>query len=305
MGGRKGMNIVECKGLNKVFGKYKALKELTFNIDENKITGLIGKNGAGKTTLLRLIAGFTKATSGDIKVFSENPFNSINVSSKMIFIDDNMALPQGLSLMETLIGVSNFYENWNMELAKGLFNYFDFKPEQRHNRLSKGMKSTFNMILGIAARCELTIFDEPTTGMDAGVRKDFYRALLKDYVIHPRTIIISSHHLNEIEDILEDILLIKDGEKCLQLPVVELKELAIELKGKTNQIDEVIKNKEIFHREDFGRGNTKVVVKNEFEEVELYNMSSLDIEVSPVEADDICIYLTSRDKGGIDDVFNR
>ena len=127
----------------------------------------------------------------------------------MIFIDDNMALPSALSLIEILECAGRFYKNWDMRLAIKMFDYFSLNPNQGHASLSKGMKSTFNMIIGISAHCPLTIFDEPTTGMDSAVRKDFYKALLKDYVEIPRTIIISSHHLNEIEDIIEDVLLIK------------------------------------------------------------------------------------------------
>lgn len=211
------MNVVECNELIKIYGNSKALNNLSFTIEENKITGLIGRNGAGKTTLLKIIAGFLKQTSGDVKVFSENPFNSIKVSSNMIFIDDNMTLPETLNLTETLEAISGFYRNWDMELAKGLFNYFSLDPKQHYRSLSKGMKSTFNIIIGISCRSPLTIFDEPTTGMDAAVRKDFYRALLKDYIEVPRTIILSSHLLNEIEDILEEVLLIKEGEKLFQM----------------------------------------------------------------------------------------
>ncbi|MGO4886675.1 ABC transporter ATP-binding protein [Anaerobacillus sp. MEB173] len=204
--------MIECNELTKTYGGKKALNNLSFMIEENKITGIIGRNGAGKTTLLKIIAGFLRETSGEIKVFSEKPFNSLTVSANMIFVDDQMSLPTTLSLQEILEVAATFYKNWDMELAQRLFDYFSFHRDQRHSSLSKGMKSTFNMILGLSARCPLTIFDEPTTGMDAAVRADFYRALLKDYIAYPRTILISSHHLDEIEDLLEDVLLIKEGE---------------------------------------------------------------------------------------------
>lgn len=299
------MKVIECNGLTKAYGSLKALNELSFAIEENKITGLIGRNGAGKTTLLKIMAGFFRKTSGEIKVFGENPFNSIKVSKHMIFVDDNMALPVSLNLIDILESAGTFYDNWEMGLAKGLLDYFSLNPKQSHDGLSKGMKSTFNMILGIAARCPLTILDEPTTGMDAAVRKDFYRALLKDYVKYPRTIILSSHLLNEIEHVLEDVLLIKNGEKRLHMPIEDLKELAIGLRGKASIVEQFIENKEIFHLESLGKDTKYVVVKNDFTESSLQNMKMAGVEISPVTADDICVYLTAKHKGGIDDVFDR
>jgi ABC-2 type transport system ATP-binding protein len=297
------MSVIECKGVTKVYGKAKALNNLSFTIKENKITGLIGRNGAGKTTLLKIIAGFLKETSGEIKVFSEKPFNNLTVSSNVIFVNDQMNLPTALNLQEILDVAASFYEKWDSELADRLFDYFSFNQRQHYNDLSKGMKSTFNMILGLSARCPLTIFDEPTTGMDTAVRKDFYRALIKDYIACPRTIIISSHHLNEIEDLLEDILLIKDGKEHLHMPIEELKEWAIGLQGKPTVVDKWVKNKEVFHTKSMGPDCSYIAVRNDFSESEFQKAKAAGVEILPVTSSDLCVYLTSKTKGGIDDVF--
>ncbi|MBU8879953.1 ABC transporter ATP-binding protein [Bacillus sp. FJAT-29790] len=298
------MKVIECKDLTKAYMRRNVLNNLSFSIEENKITGLIGRNGAGKTTLLKIIAGFIKQTSGDINVFSEKPFNSLNVSANSIFVDDQMGFPPALQLRELLEVAGSFYPNWDGELAKRLFDYFSFDPLHYHNRLSKGKTSTFNMIIGLAARCPLTIFDEPTTGMDAAVRKDFYRALLKDYIAHPRTIIISSHHLDEIEDLLEDILLIKDGKKHLHMPMEELKEWAIGIKGPSKAVHEWIDEKETFYENYVGADTMYAVVKNDFSESLLQEASHLGLEISSVRPSNLCVYLTNELKGGIDDVFN-
>ncbi|WML42401.1 ABC transporter ATP-binding protein [Neobacillus sp. PS3-40] len=297
------MNVIECNGLTKVYGKTKALNNLTFKIEENKITGLIGRNGVGKTTLLKIISGHVKETSGVINVFSEKPFNNLMVSANLIFIHDQMDFSSFLCLREIVEEAATFYKNWDRVLANRLFEYFSFNPMQHYSSLSKGMKSTFTIILGISARCKLTIFDEPTTGMDAAIRKDFYRALLKDYIAFPRTIIISSHHLNEIEDLLEDILLIKDGKELLHLPVTDLLEWAIGLQGKTTIINEWTKNREVFYTKCIGADHSYVVVKNDFSEADLKNIHVAMIDISPITPSDLCVYMTSKTKGGIDDVF--
>ncbi|MFE8702963.1 ABC transporter ATP-binding protein [Cytobacillus sp. FJAT-54145] len=299
------MSVVACNNLTKVYGRTKALNQLSFTIHENKITGLIGRNGAGKTTLLKIMAGFLRETSGDIKVFSEKPFNNLKVSGNLIYTDDYMNFPTSLTLMDLLKTASSFYPNWDDELAVRLFSYFSFQSTQRYTDLSKGMKSTFNMIIGLSARCPLTIFDEPTTGMDAAVRKDFYRALLKDYIDFPRTIILSSHHLNEMEDLLEDILLIKEGELCLHSSVEDMKEYAIGLSGKSNLVHQWTKDRDIIHYKNIDPDYVYIVVKNDYTESTLHQIEHDGVELNPVSANDLCIYLTSSTKGGIDDVFSR
>lgn len=299
------MSVVECRNLTKSYGKLSAIDDLTFDIEENKITGLIGRNGAGKTTLLKLIAGYLRPTSGELKVFAHNPFNSLEVSAHTMFIDDNMSFPNTFTLVDILVEVAPFYPNWDSRLAQGLFDYFSLNPKQRHGRLSKGSKSTFNAIIGIAARCPLTLFDEPTTGMDSAVRKDFYRALLKDYIEHPRTVILSSHLLGELEEILEDILLLDQGTKRLQLPLIEMKEFAIGLRGNAQAVLQFIEGREIIYQEEFAPSSLYVVVKKDLAPGAYDRARQNGIESVPVFVNDLCIYLTGKSKGGIDDVFKR
>lgn len=299
------MNVIECRGLSKRFGSTVALRDLSFSIKENTIAGLVGPNGAGKTTLLKIVAGYLKKTAGEVKVFSGQPFNNLKVSANTVFVDDNLSLPATLNISDTLDAARRFYQNWDHELALRLFDYFSFNPRQLHKNLSKGMKSTFNMIIGLSARCALTIFDEPTVGMDAAVRKDFYRALLQDYLQHPRTIIFSSHLLKEIEDILEEILLLREGQKLLQLPVTELRDYAVGLRGKEDTVKQFAADKEIYHRERFGKNSIYLVVRNSFTGAALQEVRGAGLETLPVPAEDLCVYLTSRTKGGIDDVFSR
>ncbi|MGD6871465.1 ATP-binding cassette domain-containing protein [Sutcliffiella horikoshii] len=297
------MKVVDCEGLVKKYGRSKALNDLSFQISENKITGLIGRNGAGKTTLLKIMAGFLKQTSGGIKIYNEQPYNSLFASANSILVDDQMAFPTSLNLGEVLDAAGRFYANWDDGLAKKLFDYFSFQNSQRHSELSKGMKSTFNMIVGLASRCPLTMFDEPTTGMDASVRKDFYRALLKDYIANPRTIIISSHHLEEMEDLLEDILLLNDGQKILHLPVSDLKEYAIGVKGNPKGLIEWLDDKEVLYKKEIGTSMIYAVIENIYSEKIKQDANKFGFELSPVSSNDICIYLTGKEKGGIDDVF--
>lgn len=297
------MNIIECRGLSKRYPRKQALNNLSFTIKEHTITGLIGKNGAGKTTLLKLMAGFHSPSSGEIKVFSDQPFNSLRVSQNTIFIDDHLTLSPSLTLLEHLQTARRFYPNWDHDLATRLLHYFSLHPSLYHHELSKGMRSTFNMIIGLAARCPLTIFDEPTTGMDTAIRRDFYRALLKEYLAFPRTIILSSHLLRELEDILEDILLIHQGGIRLHLSVEEMRQYAVGLTGNKELIDQIVAERECLHVEHIGMNSSYAVVKNDASIQEISRQ--YDLELSPVSAEDVCVYLTNQKKGRIDDVLNR
>lgn len=229
----------------------------------------------GKTTLLKTIAGFIRETEGDIKVFSRKPFNSLFVSANRIYIDDQMNFSNTLTLKDILQSAATFYVNWDQILAARLFDYFSFHPSWRYQQLSKGMKSTFNMIIGLSARCPLTIFDEPTTGMDASVRKDFYRALLKD------------------------------GEKCLHLSIDELREYGVYVKGSEKCVREIVEDKEIMFEKSLGNDHLQLGIKNTLTNLEIEQAALMGVHISPISTDDLCTYLTNKTIGGIDDVFNR
>ena len=299
------MNLVDCREVTKKFGRVKAVDEFSFQLSANKILGLIGRNGAGKTTLLKMIAGHFLPNKGELKVFDMHPFNNLQVAANMIFVDDYLHIPQSMYLEEIIEVMPRFYENWNSGLAKGLVDYFDLPLKQNYQKLSTGMKSTFNSILGISARCPLTVLDEPTLGMDAAVRQDIYRALLKDFMDYPRTIILSSHLLNEVEHILEEVLLMDEGRRILHLPIDELKECLIGLQGSEQEIDKWVELHESYHMKRIGKDQIYVVIPNKFLPDELGKLRSHGVEVSYISPADICVYLTAKDKGGVDRVFEQ
>src|SRR5690625_3572283 len=294
--------MIRLHRVSKQFRANNALNDIDLHIEEGKIVGLVGRNGAGKTTLLNLIAGFWKPTSGEIEVFGTNPFDSLRVSTISIFSDDNMAFPESITLAEIFEVCQLFYPNWNHELAERLFAYYELKKSAFYYQLSKGQKSTFNAIVGIAARVPLTIFDEPTNGMDRSVRQDFYRALLKDYMKYPRTMIISSHHIEEMEHILERLILIDKGKLLLHKPMDDVREYALSITGEETKLRNWLGDREVLFEEKTGISDLRAIVKNE---ANLINeVARTDFVVSNIMAADLAVYLTKKEKGGIDRVFN-
>lgn len=299
------MNIIETTDLVKTFGKIRAVDGLSVAFAGNRITGLIGRNGAGKTTLLRLIAGYSRPTDGGLTVFEKKPFNSLTVSSNMIFIDDNMAFPKSMTIGEILRELQSFYPRFDGALADKLLEYFGIEKKARCARLSKGMKSTLYAVFGIAARTPLTIFDEPTTGMDAAVRKDFYRVLLKEYIASPRTIILSSHLLGELAGLLEDIVLIDKGRLVEKFTADMAETYAVGLRGPEPAVLEVLGSRQVLHRENLTPDIVYMAAKTPLTATEANRARELGLELVSVKTDDLCIYLTQTGKGGIDDAIRR
>lgn len=296
------MTVIQCQNVTKTYGSQIILEDLNFSIKKNTLTGIIGRNGVGKTTLMKMIAGFIQESSGTLDVFSEPPFNSLKVSSNTIFTDDLMLFPQNMRLIDILNECERFYFRWDHELALRLLDYFSLHPQLKPRVLSKGKRSTFYAVIGLASRSPLTIFDEPTTGMDAVVRKDFYRALLKDYIAHPRTILLSSHHVEEIEDLLEDVLLIHDQKVLFHDSVTTLQETFVNLTGKEQLLAKHIPRQDII---TFKTTGPYVIwtVKNQFTNDVLETMRKDNIRISSVSANEAYITLTQGNKGGIDNVF--
>ncbi|PIC79723.1 ABC transporter [Sporosarcina sp. P18a] len=297
------MSAITLKNVSKSYRSITVLDQLNLEIRKNVITGLVGRNGVGKTTLMKMIAGFIKESDGELRVFGEHPFNSLKVSANMMFIDDMMGFPDALTLDDLLTECDRFYENWNQDLAMRLLEYFKLPLSLNHRVLSKGKRSTFNAIIGIATRCPLTMFDEPITGMDAGARRDFYRALLKDYMSYPRTILLSSHHMEEMEDLLEDILVIDGKSISFHGSITELQEKFLSLQARESVLKSYANRYAVVHRANAGP-MTEWIVDNQHTEAEVEELKQAGIRVSAVSASQAYLAMTGQATGGVDDVFN-
>lgn len=296
------MSLIECVNLTKEYKDTLALNNFNCKIEENKIIGLIGRNGAGKTSLLKICAGYIRPTSGEINIFGEKVFDNLNVLGNMIFIDEEIQYDNNLRLIDIMTLGKAYYKNWDDNFAKKMLQFFGLNEKKKYKKLSRGMKTQFNIIMGISSRMPLTLFDEPTLGLDAAFRKEFYNILLKDYMNHPRTIIISSHLLNEIENLLEEIVLINEGELVLHESIETIQNYAVILNGKKDVIEEFIKNKEVLSSDQLGN-NLIVGIKNDLSKEDIAYLKKKNVDVSKMSAQDVCINLTGKGKEGVFDGF--
>ncbi|MFJ7738203.1 ATP-binding cassette domain-containing protein [Lysinibacillus sp. NPDC097287] len=297
------MTMIQCEQLAKNIRNHKALQNITCAIESEKIVGIIGRNGAGKSTLLNILAGYLQPTGGSCHIFGENPFNNIQTAANTIMIDDRLNFSNYLTLEEILTMGNDFYPNWQAELAFRLLDYAGLARKANHQELSKGQLATFNLIYGLASRCALTMLDEPMNGMDEAIRSDFYRVILKEYIAFPRTILIASHHLQEMESILEEIILIDEGAVVAHASVDELKEQLISLTGPSDVLAPLLTDLAIYVKKDLA-GMTSVVVDASKLFIPKENLQERGITTAHLSASEVCMYLTRKEGCDIDAIFD-
>lgn len=288
------MYAIECSEVEKKYGNKKAIDGLNLQIEEDKIIGLIGRNGAGKTTFLRLCAGLLKPTAGSIKILGKEPFDEIETLSQIVLAGEEIVFDDSYRVREILDIASSYYESWDVQLVDEVIGIFGLDPQMKIKRLSKGMKSMVNTMIALCSRRPLTLFDEPTSGLDAAHRKDFYNLIIKEFSECPRTMIISSHLLSEIEPLLEDILLIDGGSVVLYQSVDELRNCLIQLEGSQAALQSLTQGKRVFNRFE-ALGKARICVKREDLSEQDFNLiKEQDIQMNSVSSQDACIYLTEK-----------
>lgn len=239
----------EYKGIreNKI-----ALENISFVLEANKICGIIGANGAGKTTLLKLMTNHIFPSQGQI-TFNQNTFKENScLQQDICLMGDQELLYSSYNVKALLKIASSFYPRWDENYAQELKQIFGLKDNQKYNRLSKGQKGKVNIIIALASKAKVTIFDETYISLDAPSRNKFFDLLIEDYTKYPRTIILSTHYIDEASKLLEDILLIDDAKLLLHETKDQLEEKSITLIGNQKLGKKLLKNINIIHKESFG-----------------------------------------------------
>ncbi|SNU00571.1 ABC-2 type transport system ATP-binding protein [Ruaniaceae bacterium KH17] len=192
-------------------GPTQALDGVTLDIRPGTITGLIGRNGAGKTTLASLIAGFRKVQQGSVLVDGVGPWECSSVTERICFMRDTGGISEDEKTKYSVDLVERLRPNFDRVYFDQLMDMFGVPMKGKPQALSRGQRSSLAASIALASRCDLTIIDEIHLGMDAVARRNFYDALMTDYIANPRTFVISSHLLDEIEDQLEDVIILHEG----------------------------------------------------------------------------------------------
>lgn len=288
---------VEIKDLNKKFLNTKAIDNLSLNIEDGKIYGLLGRNGAGKTTLLKIITAQYVKSSGTVKIFGEEPFENEKVLSKLCFVSDKPKFIPTFMVREIFNIARAFNNNWDREFERALIKEFEVDLNKQYKNLSKGMQSIVSIIIGLASRAAITIYDEAYTGLDAVAREKFYRILLEDYSENPRTIIFSTHLIDEVSKLFENVIIIHKGKVILEEETDLLRTKAFYVNGDSDKVSDVIKNKNVICKEVMGNNINAAVLHNITKE-EKMKLENMGLEIKSIPLQKLFIHLTSIESEG-------
>ncbi len=245
--------IINAQGLSKKYGDFQALDTVDFTIERGKIVGLVGPNGAGKTTVLKAILGLT-SYQGKLEVLGLNPATQRHeLMQKVCFIADVAVLPKWLKVSQAIELITNVHPHFNLERAKHFLSKTKIKWQSKVGELSKGMVTQLHLALVMSIEAELLILDEPTLGLDILYRKEFYNQLLTEFFDEGRSILVTTHQIEEVENLLTDLLFIKDGNIILNSSMQEVAEKYTEVMVTKDNVQQALELNPIMEREVFGR----------------------------------------------------
>ena len=242
------------------FREHTALDGVSTSIERDSITGLLGRNGAGKTTLMQLLTGHRIPTSGRVEVFGASPYENDRVLRDICFIREGQRYPDHFRIRDALTAAAMLFPAWDADLAAALLADFDLPARRPIKKLSRGMTSAVGIVIGLASRAPLTLFDEPYLGLDAVARHLFYDRLIADYAEHPRTVVLSTHLIEEISGLLEHVLLIDRGQVLLDADAESLRGSALTVTGPGEKVQAFARQHELLHSESLG-GHSRAVVR--------------------------------------------
>ena len=246
-------NLVEARNVTKSYGPVRAVDDASFDITSGRIMGLIGPNGAGKTTLLKALLGLTDC-EGSLRILGLDPFRQRKELMRHIcFIADVAVLPRWIKVSQLLDYVDAVHPGFDRSRAEQMLSETKISANAKVRSLSKGMVTQLHLSIITAVDARLLVLDEPTLGLDIIFRKEFYRNLLNDYFDEERTILITTHQVEEIENLLTDVMFINDGKIVLDSSMEELPSTYVELLATADSADRARQFNPIFEREMFGK----------------------------------------------------
>ncbi|TMV46619.1 ABC transporter ATP-binding protein [Paenibacillus mesophilus] len=287
---------VELNRVTKSYGNVTAVNEISFSMEPDKIYGLLGRNGAGKTTIMHMLTAQLFATDGELKVFGEAPYENNNVLSRICFVKESQKYPDNFRVVDVLEVAESFFVNWDRDYAYSLIGDFRLPLKRKVKKLSRGMLSAVGIVVGLASRAPLTIFDEPYLGLDAVARSLFYDRLIEDYAANPRTIVLSTHLIDEVSRILEHIIVIDNGRLIIDEDADALRGRAFNVVGPAAKVDSFTAGKETIHREPFG-GFVSATVMGNLYGTDRKQAEELGLEIAPVSLQQLIVHLTKGASG--------
>jgi ABC-2 type transport system ATP-binding protein len=283
---------IEVDQLRVRYGDVTALDDVTCTLTGDKIYGLLGRNSAGKTTLLSAMAGFLPASGGTILADGQPVFENPAITRRLCLIRttcDTLARTDRISA--ALEHAARWRPNWDADYAAKLLDRFELSPRRRIGALSTGRRSALGVTLGLASRAPVTMFDESHLAMDTPSRYAFYDELLADFAAHPRTVIVSTHLIDEMSALFEDVLILDEGRLVLHEQADELRTRGSSVTGPAEAVDEFTGGRTVLGQQRLGRTKT-VTISGVLDDVARREAAAADLDIGPVGLQDLLVHLT-------------
>lgn len=286
------METIVCNHISKNYGKKEILKNIDFTLEKGKIYGLIGRNGAGKTTLLSILSAQNPATEGSVTWNGETVWENRKALDHIFFSRELSTNLYGsgvsaLKVKEYLKNASYYYPNWDQKMADELIEKFELNTKQRINKMSKGMLSMVTIIVALASKADFTFLDEPVAGLDVVMREYFYHKLMEEYTETGRTFVISTHIIEEASDLMEEVIMIKDGRLLLKENTQDLLERSYHVSGLAEVVDQATEGYEKHHEEKTGRSKSVTILLKEGQTLP----EGYDVTIQPVSLEKLFVSL--------------
>jgi len=269
-----------------------ALDDVTFTIADQTIYGLLGRNGAGKTTLMQILTGQNFASSGRVELFGQSPYENDAALANVCFVKESQRYPDVFTVANALRAAALLFPEWDNDFALSLVEDFQLPPRRRVSKLSRGMRSALGVIIGLAARSRITLFDEPYLGLDAVGRQLFYDRLLRDYADHPRTVILSTHLIDEVSALIEHVLLLDRGRLIVDAETESLREQMVTVTGPVSTVDTIAAAHHELHRDLLG-STARATLRGDFDAAGRARAAAHGVQVEPVSLQQLVVRLTT------------
>lgn len=284
------MSVLVCENLSKLKKRREIIKNFSYNFLENQIYAILGKSDSGQSELLSLISGKIKPSEGTVFLDGEPLLNNNKMHNRVCFIGNDITFPKHLRIVDIFKLMAKFYPNWDSYYSYELITHFDMHHNNTFGSLTANQKALFVSILGLASRAHVTILDNPVEKVDLKARYDFFKFLYEHQEAYPRTFIIATSLIDEIDYLVHYLLLLDKGKLIANFSMPELKENFRYLTGKTEVLKSLITGVKIIGVEERGKMLT-VCIRQKLNKDEMRKYQKYLIKISEVPIQKIFIYL--------------
>ncbi|MCA2217222.1 ABC transporter ATP-binding protein [Jidongwangia harbinensis] len=277
------------------YGPTVAVDGLSLDLAPGKIYGLLGRNGSGKTSLLSVLASYRRPSSGTVTVGGVNPFENRQVMRQTCFVRDTLDVADSDRVGAVLSFAADLRPTFDREYAARLLDTFGLPAGQRVTTLSRGQRSILGAVLGLAARASLTLLDEVSLGMDAAARTTFYRELLADYLAYPRTVVLSTHLIEEAAELFEQVIIIDRGRLVLHEEADVLRGRGVTVTGPAAAVERFVAGRTVLSEQSLG-GVRAATLYGRLDDADAARADADGLTVGPVGIQELFVHLTGAQR---------